>query len=135
MRGQQSMQKWIGNQSFPLSTEHLGYEATVMLKMECRKRMLILLLATSAFLDFKVSLLLSALVDLLRKYTAESHVSWVLVLFPPLSSNVTLNKVLSFFLGSASLCVTGEVTAGYFSCSLSLKNSRIFSGSSVLLFS
>lgn len=49
-------------------------------------------LVISVFLHLNVSLLLSSLVYLLREYTADSQVSWVLVLSLLLNSNVTFNK-------------------------------------------
>ena len=80
------------SQGSPLSTKHFGFKPTTH---GVKPWGLFLYLAISVFLNFAVSLQLSALVHLLRKCTAESQVSWVLVLFPPLTSNVTLNKPLS----------------------------------------
>ena len=59
----------------------------------CWKSLRLVILGDIYILGLKVSLLLSTTVaHLLRKCTGESHVSWVLVWFPPLTSNVSLNK-------------------------------------------
>lgn len=83
-----------------MSPKYFGFELTTMLKIPG----LLLYLVTSVFLDFKVPPPWSALVHLLRKCTAESQVSWVLVLFLLPASKVPLSKPLSSFSALLLIC-------------------------------
>lgn len=83
VKGQHGQADW--SQSFPVSTKHLGLKPTNPWGW-------FFYLVISVFLHLNVSLLLSSLVHLLREYTADSQVSWVLVLSLLLNSNVTFNK-------------------------------------------
>ena len=99
-------------QRFPLTTKHFGFEPTAHAENPWGW---FFYLAISTFLVLKSSVLLSALVQLLRKCTAENQVFCVLVgNISTTNWQCDLEQATPFLQCSAYLSVTQEVITDHF---------------------